>query len=64
MVLPRPSVAMLTVLLGTVAFFMLRPPYAVRQFQQGLAYYKRDEDDLALECLNASLGPTRARAMP
>ena len=48
------SIAMLMAL-GVTAFFMLRPPYGVRQFQQGLACYKAGRDDLALACLDASL---------
>lgn len=54
LVLAAVSIAMLAVL-GTVAFFALRPPYSVRQFQQGLAWYEAGRDDLALQSLNASL---------
>ena len=54
LVLAAVSIAMLAVL-GTVAFFALRPPYSVRQFQQGLAWYETGRDDLALQSLNASL---------
>ena len=43
------------VLLGGIAYLALRPPYAVRQFQSGLAYYAAGQDDLAIQCLNASL---------
>ena len=53
-VLVAAFVAMLLVL-GAAAFFALRPPYGVRQFRQGLAYYAAGRDDLALACLNASL---------
>ncbi len=47
--------AALALLLGATAFLLLRPPYAVREFQQGLSYFEAGRDDLALDCLNASL---------
>ena len=50
--------AMLPVL-GAAAFCALRPPYGVRQFQQGLTYCAAGRDDLALDCLNASLRSDR-----
>jgi serine/threonine protein kinase len=40
---------------GAVAYFMLRPPYAVRQFRLGLEYCEKGQDDMALKCLDASL---------
>jgi eukaryotic-like serine/threonine-protein kinase len=49
------AAAAMSLLLGLAAFFMLRPAYAVRQFQQGLAYYRAGQDDQALDCLNDSL---------
>ena len=57
--------AALLTFLGTAAYLALRPPYQVRQFQQGLAYYAGGKDDLALQCLNASLGadPHRSEAL-
>lgn len=42
-------------LAGAAAYVALRPPYPVREFRQGVAYYKAGEDDLALQSLNASL---------
>ncbi len=40
---------------GVGSYFMLRPPYAVRQFRQAIVYYHTGQDDMALKCLNASL---------
>ena len=42
-------------LLGAAAYLVLRPPYSVRQFREGMAYYKTGKDDLAIQCLNVSL---------
>ena len=47
--------AALALLLGTAAFFILRPPFAVRQYQQGLTCFEAGQYNLALDCLNASL---------
>ena len=47
--------AAVLLLLAAAAFFVLRPPYSVRQFRQGLVYYQAGQDELALDCLNASL---------
>jgi eukaryotic-like serine/threonine-protein kinase len=52
----------LLVVLGATAYLILRPPYSVRQFQQGLAYYEAGRDDLALQCLNASLSSEPGRS--
>jgi tetratricopeptide (TPR) repeat protein len=49
-----------SLLAGTVAL-ALRPPYAVRQFRSGLAYLEQGRDDLAIQCLNASLEADPAR---
>ena len=40
---------------GLAALLALRPPYAVRQLQEGLAHYAAGEDDMAFQCLSASL---------
>jgi Tfp pilus assembly protein PilF len=53
-VLAAALAAMLS-LLGVAAFFLLRAPYSVRQFRQGVAYYEAGRDESALDCLNASL---------
>ncbi len=59
------ALAAAALLLCAAAYLLLRPPYAVRQFQQGLSYFKAGQDDLALDCLNASLraDPRGAEAM-
>jgi len=47
--------AALTMMLAMTAYLVLRPPYAIRQFREGLAYGQAGKDALALDCLNASL---------
>jgi serine/threonine protein kinase/Tfp pilus assembly protein PilF len=59
------AVAVLLTVLGMAAYLALRPPYEVRQFRQGLAYYEAGQDELALQSLNASLAadPRRSDAL-
>ncbi len=40
---------------AVAAYLALRPPYSARQYQQGLAYYRAGQDELAVQCFNASL---------
>jgi len=47
--------AALTMMLAMTAFLVLRPPYATRQFHEGLTYGQAGKDAQALDCLNASL---------
>jgi serine/threonine protein kinase/Tfp pilus assembly protein PilF len=47
--------AALSIVLGTVVYVSVRPPYQIRQFQLGLAYYREGKDDLALQSLNAAI---------
>jgi len=47
--------ATLFLVMGVATYLVLRPPYPVRQFRQGLAYYEAGQDDLALQSLNSSL---------
>ena len=40
---------------GTATYLALRPPYPVREFRQGVAFYQAGRDEFALRSLNASL---------
>ncbi len=55
------AVAVLLTVVGAAAYLALRPPYDVRQFRQGLAYYEAGQDELRVRRLNASLVANPAR---
>jgi eukaryotic-like serine/threonine-protein kinase len=48
------SVLLMLVIAG-IAYFALRPPYPVRQFERGMGYYGRGDYTSAIEYLNESL---------
>jgi serine/threonine protein kinase len=47
--------ALVIMIVSAIAYYVSRPPYSVRLFQRAIAYSESGRDDLAIECLNASL---------